>query len=515
MARPKKGEEKPKDEAVLQISIEEFIRTRDSVGLISLRVVAPQSLSRRDDKHGAHHLEDLYDLTASYSVHAHIFRFLPNLLRTSTMFRPSEPLTLLQAQQLTAGAQSLSSPLRQITDLTQKLTHNLVVVACDPLQYQLTVLQVVTGLATLQSAVQDLSRAYITHTNTVLGRAPGSRLELMSLANPLGDNGLLGPRAATPAAGTELGDGKKKRKRTPPDPDAPKRPLTPYFLYMKTARPLIAMDVPGNTTPKEIAEEGTRRWAKMGEGERFVSCVQASCTCAEASDRYDQLWGNHYIGNLAKYREQVFEYKAGRGIPDLDNISEEAVKLLIEKHIPLSRRQAGHVLPDIVGDVAEEESDEEIEEVAHEDVLEEVEEEEDEEPSPPPKAPSPPKSPKVHKRRKTTKDAAEAKKPSPIKETPIPVPGSSSKEAAAPVRSIDDEEDDDDEEGKGRKPKTPEKKKRGPKAKGKDSIAAEKAEKSKKEVVEEAKSSPKGESQDSQKKEKKTRKKRKSEATEN
>ncbi|KAI9879154.1 MAG: hypothetical protein M1830_009353 [Pleopsidium flavum] len=407
------------------------------------------------------------------------------------MSQPSETLNSLQAQLLFAGVKSLASPMQQITDLTTNLSHNLVVVACDPFEYQLTVHQVVTGLATLQSAVQDLSRAYITHTNTVLGRAPGSRLELISLSNPLGDNGLLGPRAATPAAGTELGDGKKKRKRAPPDPDAPKRPLTPYFLYMQTARPMIAKNVPGNTTPKEIAEEGTRRWAKMDPAEKI-------------------LWGNHYITNLAKYREQVEQYKAGKGIPDLDNISDEETNRLIEKHIPVSRRGA---LPDIVDEVAEEEVDEEMEEVDHEDVPEEVDEEDDEETSPPPKAPSPPKSPKATKRRKTTKDAGDAKKPSTFKETPIPVPGSSSKEAAAPVRNTEDEEDEEGEkEGKSKKAKTPEKKKRGPKAKAKDS--AEKAEKSKKEVAEEAKSSPKGESQDSQKKEKKTRKKRKSEATE-
>ena len=36
MARPKKGEEKPKESANLMVSIEDFIRTRDSVRLSNL-----------------------------------------------------------------------------------------------------------------------------------------------------------------------------------------------------------------------------------------------------------------------------------------------------------------------------------------------------------------------------------------------------------------------------------------------------------------------------------------------
>ena len=39
MARPKKGEEKAKDQAALQISIEDFVRTRDSVGYCSFPAV--------------------------------------------------------------------------------------------------------------------------------------------------------------------------------------------------------------------------------------------------------------------------------------------------------------------------------------------------------------------------------------------------------------------------------------------------------------------------------------------
>lgn len=59
--------------------------------------------------------------------------------------------------------------------------------------------QVVTGLATLQSAVQDLSRAYIAHTNTVIGKAPGVPGDYLGIT-PLGTEGLFGTASTTSAA---------------------------------------------------------------------------------------------------------------------------------------------------------------------------------------------------------------------------------------------------------------------------------------------------------------------------
>jgi hypothetical protein len=90
--------------------------------------------------------------------------------------------------------------------------------------------QVIVALATLQSSVQDLSRAYIQHANTVL--TPGKhdvRPIDTNLTSILTDSGLLSGRAAEPAPVAEAvdGEGKKKRKRTPHDPNAPKRALTP------------------------------------------------------------------------------------------------------------------------------------------------------------------------------------------------------------------------------------------------------------------------------------------------
>ena len=143
--------------------------------------------------------------------------------------------------------------------------------------FDLTSLQVVTGLATLQSAVVDLSRAYIAHTNTVLGRAPGTHLELQLMGGALAENGIMSQpmvpvvRTTSPEAKTDGEDGKKTKKKRYHDPNAPKRPLTPYFLYMQSARPIIARDLGGGVKPGEVSTEGTSRWTQMPDEEKGVS----------------------------------------------------------------------------------------------------------------------------------------------------------------------------------------------------------------------------------------------------
>lgn len=130
----------------------------------------------------------------------------------------------------------------------------------------------VTGLANLQSAVQDLSRAYIAHTNTVIGRGSGTSIDLLNLTMPLGvESKILDRRFATPGVVSDTGE-IKKRKRAPHDKNAPKRPVTPYFLYMQTARSTIANEMEPGCSAKEVANEGTRRWNEMAPEEREVSC---------------------------------------------------------------------------------------------------------------------------------------------------------------------------------------------------------------------------------------------------
>ncbi len=97
------------------------------------------------------------------------------------------------------------------------------------------------------------------------------------------DNGS-GPHFSAMIAGldgiaNQLGDlvphieEKKERKKRQHDPNAPKRPLTPYFLYMQTARPIIANDLGADAPKGAVQEEGQRRWGAMTPAEKTVSCL--------------------------------------------------------------------------------------------------------------------------------------------------------------------------------------------------------------------------------------------------
>lgn len=140
--------------------------------------------------------------------------------------------------------------------------------------------QVVTGLATLQDAIQTLSSAYIKHTNAVLGEH-GAGLDVESALSRIGENLLDGPlgglqRASSPAKSV-VGEEKKERKKRQHDPNAPKRPLTPFFLYMQTARPIIAQDLGSDYAKGAVSAEGTRRWTTMAPEDKQVSLTWPPC----------------------------------------------------------------------------------------------------------------------------------------------------------------------------------------------------------------------------------------------
>ena len=186
----------------------------------------------------------------------------------------SEPAQFMTAEQHRAAVESvdlLTEPLKNVSTIAFQIARHVTLGAMHPHQNVLmSTPQVVTGLATLQSAVQDLSRAYIAHTNTVIGKGPGSSLELLNFTNPLSDNSALfgGARLATPGD-VDAAEGKKKRKRAPHDKNAPKRALTPYFLYMQSERSKIAEE--SGAKGKEVADEGTKRWNSIAPEDKKVS----------------------------------------------------------------------------------------------------------------------------------------------------------------------------------------------------------------------------------------------------
>ena len=119
-------------------------------------------------------------------------------------------------------------------------------------------------------------------------------------------------------AATELSapaEEKKERKKRTHDPNAPKRPLTPYFLYMQHARSIIANDL-GTDAPKgAVQEEGQRRWANMSPTEK-------------------KGWNTAYQYNLRLYNARVHSYKNGN--PLAKNMSdEEALKYADDFQVPM------------------------------------------------------------------------------------------------------------------------------------------------------------------------------------
>ncbi|KAK6201765.1 hypothetical protein LQW54_009424 [Pestalotiopsis sp. IQ-011] len=146
-------------------------------------------------------------------------------------------------------------------------------------------------LSTIQELLRDFAADYLRQSNLLVGEP--TSLENIPSLNALArlDGASLG-FAPPPAEAIPAAEEKKERKKRQHDPNAPKRPLTPYFLYMQTARPIIASDL-GQDAPKgAVQEEGQRRWAAMGPDDK-------------------NAWNNAYQFNLRLYNARVASYKAG------------------------------------------------------------------------------------------------------------------------------------------------------------------------------------------------------------
>ncbi|KAI9043085.1 uncharacterized protein KD926_004588 [Aspergillus affinis] len=291
-------------------------------------------------------------------------------------------------------ARDLVASIARATSSIHGATSGVHAVATFPSdQAQLTYTQVIISLAQLQSAVSDLSRAYINHTNSVLN--PGSSSIdfgglTSGITNTLFESGLLGARPTSPGAKSEVGE-KKKRKRAPPDPNAPKRALTPFFLYMQHNRAKIAEELGSAAKPKDVSDEGTHRWADMPDAQK-------------------EVWKKLYADNLAVYKEKMKAYKAG--LPFGDDDSAKAANQLQQDVEGISASGA---------EETDEDDEDEEEEVQEPEPEPEQEEEEVEESEPEPiKEPTPPRSTSAKRRRsegktKETSTPVVEKKESPEK----------------------------------------------------------------------------------------------------
>jgi hypothetical protein len=145
-------------------------------------------------------------------------------------------------------------------------------------------LQIVTGLTTLIGVITELNTAFIKHTNDLAneGGANINSLSSVSITHFLSTAG----KAVTGAGlASDLVKVKRKRVKKEKDPNAPKRPLTAFFLYSTFARPEVKDEL-GDVSPVEINNEILRRWKEMPPLEKQVSRCPAFFTfSAQTSDQ--------------------------------------------------------------------------------------------------------------------------------------------------------------------------------------------------------------------------------------
>jgi hypothetical protein len=164
-------------------------------------------------------------------------------------------------------------------------SHQQVIVSLSNLQ---------AGLTHVQNGLNDLLRAYMEHTTSVIAGEDGAldKLQLppnitstanaaieaaSSTANGIAQAITAGDKTEAAAEAGKPGKGtKRKREKKEKDPNAPKKPLTAAFLYAQTARPIVRGDLEAALGPDQKLEpnavnlEVNKRWNEMPEEEKEV-----------------------------------------------------------------------------------------------------------------------------------------------------------------------------------------------------------------------------------------------------
>lgn len=179
-----------------------------------------------------------------------------------------------------------NTPTTVPKNTAKTLSHQQVIVSLTNLQ---------AGLTHVQNGLNDLLRAYMEHTTSVIAGEDGAldKLQLppsitatanaaieaaSSTANGIaqaitaGDKAEAGAETGKPVKGT-----KRKREKKEKDPNAPKKPLTAAFLYAQTARPIVRSDLEQalgpdmKLEPNAVNLEVNKRWNEMPEEDKEVS----------------------------------------------------------------------------------------------------------------------------------------------------------------------------------------------------------------------------------------------------
>ncbi|KAL5119758.1 hypothetical protein ACEQ8H_002364 [Pleosporales sp. CAS-2024a] len=301
-----------------------------------------------------------------------------------------------------------------------------------------------TGLTHVQTGLNDLLRAYMQHTTSILAGEVGDLDKLQLPAN------VTAPAIAAMEAATTAATGmahavsgpshthahahahalalngappdakakKRKREKKEKDPNAPKKPLTAAFLYAQTARPIVKADLEAALDPGAILEknavnlEVTKRWNDLPEEEK-------------------EKWKASYRHSNEQYKLQLAEYLSKTGDKPADVHVDEDVS----DPEDVEMAEAVTVDSDLVsGDDDDDDNNDDNDD-----------NDDDDEILLPTRAPSPPpaKTPRAYKRQKTTTSttttaaAAAPSTPSSAKDTPVPLPGSARPSVQMPASSLE------------------------------------------------------------------------------
>ena len=197
--------------------------------------------------------------------------------------RDSTPTSTSTSTSTSTRTRTTPATPRQNTAKTY--SHEQVIVSLSNLQ---------AGLAHVQSGLNELLRAYLEHTNSVIAGEDGvlDKLSLgkeiaatantaieaaSSTANGIAQALTAGDKTDAADAGKPVKGTKRKREKKEKDPNAPKKPLTAAFLYAQTARPIVRGDLEAALGPDQKLEpnavnlEVNKRWNEMPAEDKEVS----------------------------------------------------------------------------------------------------------------------------------------------------------------------------------------------------------------------------------------------------
>nr|POF05254.1 hmg box-containing protein c28f2.11 [Quercus suber] len=188
--------------------------------------------------------------------------------------------------------------------------------------------RLVSAYTKLSSSIDRAVKAYIEHTDAVIvGEIPLDAsylsqpfLELSSATQQLLVND---PQPALDGEDSKI---KKKRSQKLRDPDAPKRPQTAYFLYMRDQRPLIAKELAEKNdgtkhAPGDVAKLGTERWNSLDQ-------------------KSQQKYKDEYHLERIQYKEELRKYQERGG-----QLTPAEVKLALSSNEDIAAQDDDHEIP--------------------------------------------------------------------------------------------------------------------------------------------------------------------------